>query len=119
MYILPLSYTQTLPHSLYHCSALDKHTECLELWSTVIPTPTDLPTQLQLALALYRAGKYAESIQGIHCTIMCINSLGIGDVLHVSGTCTWWNHILYDKLLLFIDVAYFLILLFSMVPCSV
>lgn len=85
-----------LTHPLYHCSALDKHTECLELWSTVIPTPTDLQTQLQLALALYRAGKYAESIQGIHCTIMCINSLGIGDVL--AGTCTWWNHILYNKL---------------------
>jgi superkiller protein 3 len=44
-------------------SALGRHAECLELWSTINPSPTDITIQLQLALALYRAGKYAESIQ--------------------------------------------------------
>ena len=51
-------------HTLKLLSVLGRHAECLELWSTINPSPTDLPTQLQLALALHRAGKYAESIQG-------------------------------------------------------
>ena len=45
-------------------SALGRHDDSLRLWTAVNPSPTDLSARLHLALALFRAGKYTESLQG-------------------------------------------------------
>ena len=49
-------------------SALGRHAESVELWSALDLSlaSTDLPTRLQFALALFRAGNYTESLQGNH-----------------------------------------------------
>ena len=49
-----------------HLSALGRHPESLELWSAINPSATDFSAQLHLALALYRAGNYTDSLQGQH-----------------------------------------------------
>ena len=53
--------SDTHTHTL---SALGRHAESLVLWSSVNSSPTDLSAQLHRALALYRAGKYGESLEG-------------------------------------------------------
>ncbi len=63
------THTHTLTHThMHYYSNLERHSESLSTFASVIEG-ADVPTQLTLALALYRSNKLNESLQGMLSTL--------------------------------------------------